>query len=248
MMLGSVADTPARNFDILALEILGILRKCFTGYVDIKEILYDGSYSRSYYPHLANYRIPFHFSGLTKAIDCNPKLAPHIVQFLEWHFQSFFTVDTARCEMHLKNILHYTSDENIDSFVIYDHLGKLMQLVGHCVYACQKHGLICDTVAIESLLDTLIKRITGIGMDQYGLSAKLDQRTSVIGCQYLNCIEALMSYAIWTTNTENNRIQSILKLQKHHTETAELLRVLYSSVGSTEFRFHKGFLMFRQPM
>lgn len=42
MMLGSAADTPARNFDIFALEILGILRKCFTEYVDIKEILYDG--------------------------------------------------------------------------------------------------------------------------------------------------------------------------------------------------------------
>lgn len=98
--------------------------------------------------------------------------------------------------------------------------------MGRCVYACQKHELICDITAVESVLDTLMKRITGIGMGQYGLMGQLDQRTSFIGCQYLNCLEALMSYAIWTTNFENNRIQSILKLQNHHTETAEQLKVI----------------------
>lgn len=166
----------------------------------------------------------FNSAGLTKAIDCNPKLTPHILQFLEWHFQSFFTVDQVKCEIHLKNVLH----DNSENFVVYDHLGQLMQLMGRCVYACQKHGLICDTTAVETLLDTLMKRITGIGMDQYGLVDQLTQRTSVIGCQYLNCLEALMSYAIWTTNSENNRIQSILKLQNHHNETSEQLKVIVS--------------------
>lgn len=227
MMLGAAVNTPARNFDIVALEILGILRKCLTGYVDIKEILYDGIW-RYFFADLENCIISFNFSGLTKAIDCNPKLTPHILQFLEWHFQSFFTVDDVKCEMHLKNVLHDSGDENNDNFIVYDHLGKLIQLMGRCVYTCQKHGLICDTTSVESLLDTVMKRITGIGMEEYGLHGQLDHRTSVIGCQYLNCLEALMSYAIWTTNTKNNRIQWILKLQNHHNETAAQLKVIVS--------------------
>lgn len=36
-------NNPQRNFDLLALEILGLLRKCFNQKVDIKETLYEGN-------------------------------------------------------------------------------------------------------------------------------------------------------------------------------------------------------------
>lgn len=35
-------NNPLRNFDLLALEILGFLRKCFNQNVEIKETLYEG--------------------------------------------------------------------------------------------------------------------------------------------------------------------------------------------------------------
>ena len=37
-------DNPQRHFDMLTLEIIGCLRRCFTCHLDVKETLYESNY------------------------------------------------------------------------------------------------------------------------------------------------------------------------------------------------------------
>lgn len=111
------------------------------------------------YLHFCLYR-----SGLCRAIDFNPRLSPHILQFLEWHFQSYFTVNELNFEIHFDRVLPDRNDNEI-----WDHLGKLIHLMGHCVVACKKHELNHDTKSVETLLDSLMHRIDIVTMEQLGV-------------------------------------------------------------------------------
>lgn len=51
---------------------------------------------------------------------------------------------------------------------------------------------------------------------------------SRICCQYLNCVEAIMEYAIWTVNVTNQNFETILKLSKHHTDIADEFKVRFN--------------------
>lgn len=147
---GSAIDSPQRNFDILALEILGILRKCLNESVDIKECLYE---------------------GLLKAAEFNPKLAPHILQFLEWHCQTYFRVDNVTFEIRFDLVIlsAAAAGGGGDQFIVRDHLGRLMQLISHCVRICRDHNLECETTTMDTLLAAIMEHIDEITAEKLGL-------------------------------------------------------------------------------
>lgn len=220
---GSAAvATPQRNFDILALEILGILRKCFNETVDIKVCLYE---------------------GLLKAVDFNPKLTPHILLFLEWHFQSYIGLDVQPLKIRFDLVVMTiggSSDGDDKPVVVRDHVGRLVQLMAHCVRMCQTAQLDGDISTVDNLLLALMERIDELDAEKFCLvGSQLDERMGHIGCQYLNCLEALMEHALWTINESNKNVEIILKLNKHHAEIVEEFKVLFIIIVFVLFYLYK---------
>lgn len=67
----------------------------------------------------------------------------------------------------------------------------------------------------------------------------LDGRTSVIGMQFLNCMEALMEYGINAATPENFYIRNILSLFKHHHECLEELTKMVNSKKNSKRAVNK---------
>lgn len=132
----------SRHFDILVFEIMGILRKCFNQTYEIKEMLYD---------------------SLVKAADGNLKLTPHIIQFLEMHFRAYFRTENTRVTINFSKIV--VESEDGGEVKVYDHLGKLMKCIGHCILACEQGDLEFDTSSLEKFFDELVDGVHLIDSD-----------------------------------------------------------------------------------
>lgn len=196
-------DNPQRFFDTLTLEIIGVLTKCFNEQVEVKETLYE---------------------GLTRAVQFNPKLLPHILLFLDYHFQSYFEINENDFKIKFEKIVQ----EKNDFILIWDNLGKLINFMGFCVIQCEHNKIAHDNILLEELLMSLVDRIDDLSLENIGMiSGHIDGRTITIACQYLNCLEACMSYAIFKTNSENPLTQRILRLFKHYSECFEEIKVSF---------------------
>lgn len=56
----------------------------------------------------------------------------------------------------------------------------------------------------------------------------MDLRLMHIGSQYLNCLEAVMGYAIWSKSADKvSNIGRIPKLFTHHTRSMYILQVYF---------------------
>lgn len=130
-----------RHFDTLALEIMGILRKCFNQTCEIKEMLYE---------------------CLSTAVDGNPNLTPHIIQFLELHLRSYFKIDEAKLTINFDRIICEKETDGVTELLVYDQLGQLVKCVGHCIIKCDQAGLEFDTASLRTFFNTLINRIDSI--------------------------------------------------------------------------------------
>lgn len=53
----------------------------------------------------------------------------------------------------------------------------------------------------------------------------MDPKTCVMGCHYLNTIEAAMAYCIWSTKPDNTYLRDLLKLFKHHQSCYDKMKV-----------------------
>lgn len=219
VMLAEDGNPQQRHFNMLALEIIGVLRKCFNQTYEVKAVMY---------------------TGLHRAIDFNAKLAPHVVQFLEWHFHKYFAPAEPSAEMgaaenddensepfvfRLDEVLRCDSDGTIN---VWDHLGHLIQLMAHCVCVCQRKGHERDVRAVAARLDRLLQRIGDLNAEQtVGLmgSCVMDAKVQHLGGQLLNCLEALMGYALWRQTAEQtNGLELIGNLFKQHTNVLEMLK------------------------
>lgn len=138
-ILDTSRNTP-RHFDILALEIMGILRKCFNQNCELKEILYE---------------------SLTTAVDANLNLSPHIIQFLELQFRSYFQIDDTRISINFDKIVGESVEGSVD-VQIHDQLGKLIKCMGHCIIVCDQGGLEFDTSSLRDLFKMLLNRTESI--------------------------------------------------------------------------------------
>nr|XP_019560353.2 LOW QUALITY PROTEIN: Fanconi anemia group I protein [Aedes albopictus] len=203
-MLGR-ADNPDMHFDMLTLEILGILRRCFTQTAEIRELLYE---------------------SLGRAVEFNGKLLPHVLQFIDWHFSSYFSESLeGTLEIDFEKCVRYRCDSGEDGdadeqqqqqLEIYDNVGKLTAFMVHCVVLCNQQDIEYDTEGVTKHLKTVVEQIEKVTLDSLGIIGTLDAKTSVIGCHYLNTIEAGMAYCIWNAKPDNSSLKDLLKLFKHH--------------------------------
>lgn len=135
----------SRHFDMLALEILGVLKKCFNQTSQVKVTLYE---------------------GLSKAIEFNPKIIPHLVPFLQQHFLQYFEISDFSFEIRFDKIVRERT-ENV--FDIWDNLGQLVFLMGRIVVLTRTNDLQCEIDSITKALDTIMNKIDVLTVEQLGL-------------------------------------------------------------------------------
>lgn len=145
--LGS-SSNPNMAFDVCVLEIIGILRKCFNQNYEIKEVLYD---------------------GLSNAVQQNPKLIPHVLRFLEWHFRNYFTELANSISINFDKAIIEVNQGDTTAIQINDHIGKLMQFIIQCFILHEQHGLDFETKDLKEFFEKLIDEITSINLDEIGL-------------------------------------------------------------------------------
>ncbi|EAT35297.1 AAEL012529-PA [Aedes aegypti] len=152
------ADNPDLHFDMLTLEILGILRRCFTQTVEIRELLYE---------------------SLGRAVEFNGKLLPHVMQFIDWHFSSYFSESLdGTLEIDFEKCVRYKSDSAEDGeaddpqhqqLEVYDNIGKLTAFMVHCVVLCNQLDIEHDTEGVTKHLKTVVEQIEKVTLDSLGI-------------------------------------------------------------------------------
>lgn len=133
-----------RHFHIFALEIIGILRKCFNQTIEVKEIMYE---------------------GLMRAITFNTRLTQHIIEFLDFHFRSYFDVTESNFEIFFELAIR----ERNGHIEVWDNLGQLTNLMGHCIVICNKNKLNYDTNILQMFLKSMMTHIHLVDLDKHGL-------------------------------------------------------------------------------
>ncbi|XP_058815005.1 Fanconi anemia group I protein [Topomyia yanbarensis] len=213
------ADNPDMHFDMLTLEILGILRRCFTQTIEIRELLYD---------------------SLGRAVEFNSKLLPHVLQFIDWHFCSYFSetlegalqIDFEKCVRYKQdNLEDGDGGDPLQQLEIFDNVGKLTAFMVHCVTLSDQHDIAHDNEAVKKLLNDVVKQIDTISLDSLGIIGTLDPKTCNIGCQYLNTIEAGMAYCIWNAKSDNAYLRDLLKLFKHYQSCYDKIKKMEPKKG-----------------
>uniref|UniRef100_A0A182Y8A9 Fanconi anemia group I protein n=1 Tax=Anopheles stephensi TaxID=30069 RepID=A0A182Y8A9_ANOST len=204
-------NNPNVHFDMLTLEIMGMLRKCFTQTVEVREMLYE---------------------ALGRAVEFNTQLLPHVLQFIDWHFESFFgenpqesfRIDFEKCVRYKGGELHEDEDASADgqrSVVVYDNIGRLTVFMVHCVVLCDQHDVQHDTGAVKSTLQLIVERIDNLSTEDMGIHGTLDTKGAIIASQYLNTLEAAMAFCAWKTKPDNVLLRDFVRLFKHHQHSLE---------------------------
>lgn len=106
------------------------------------------------------------YENLSRAVQYKPGLLPHILQFIDWHFNSYFNVDELTLEINFDSIV---GSEGSWNGVVNDHLGKLLAFVCNCIVQCDKNQIICNNLAMKKLLESLLRRINTLSLDQIGI-------------------------------------------------------------------------------
>lgn len=146
--LGSGKNNPNMAFDMCVLEIIGILRKCFNQTFEIKEILYD---------------------GLSGAVQQNPKIITHVLQFLDWHFRSYFNEIADTITINFDKAITEINNGDITNIQINDHIGKLLQFITQCIILLDHFELEFDVNDLKEFFEQLLEKMDTITLDQLGL-------------------------------------------------------------------------------
>ncbi|XP_059610608.1 Fanconi anemia group I protein [Phlebotomus argentipes] len=202
--LGSRGN-PNRDFDMLTMEILGILRKVFDESVQMKEISYD---------------------TLLRAVDQNTQLAPHILFFIDYHFRNYFEVDQLSFVIKFKEFVH----EHETQVEVWDNLGALIYFVGFCVFTCDKYEMQYDTQILKKLLEDVINRIVDVSLESIGISGSVSSFSLAVGQQFLHCLEGVMAYCALASTPSNHYLDKIGKVFEHYEKCRKSLKEKWESV------------------
>ncbi|KAM7345711.1 Fanconi anemia complementation group I [Cochliomyia hominivorax] len=204
-------SNPQRHFDMLTLEIIGVLRNCFNQSLDIKITLYE---------------------NLQRAVELNPKLVPHILQFIDWHFRSFFV---APIEEDVDQVFSIKFDKIVSAkdaleneIEINDNLGKLLLFVSHCLVIFEKFETEYDTREMKRLINASLEKVIGKNIKFEDLTGSLTHLKNELILQQLNFVEGLMSYCVLTSKQTNENIKQLLPLFREHDQLLEGLKSLSS--------------------
>lgn len=177
---------PQRHFDMLVLEVIGLLRNCFQQNFQIKKTLYE---------------------NLMRATELKTELIPHVLQFIDFHFRSYFSVipEEDLCEIHFENIQE-------------DNLGLLTNFVTSCVFKADNQNLNYETISIKNVLNEIIsKAVDGTYKFPGEISiSSINQASFFVAVQCMNFIEALIAYLLRTSTKHNENVNNIYGLFNIH--------------------------------
>ncbi|XP_055381041.1 uncharacterized protein LOC129611763 [Condylostylus longicornis] len=189
-----------RHFDILVLEIVGCLRKCFSASVEIKETLYE---------------------NFGRAVLLNPKLAPHFLEFIDNHFRGYFKVDESETVIRWEKIVY--QEQECETIKICDNIGCLTILVSSIVLICEKNDIVHNSVVMKSIIKTVAERIISKDFKLIENINNSDTFALYLAIQQINFLEALMYYLLWTSKITNNNVTQIQKLFGEHQRIKNLV-------------------------
>ncbi|KAL9917468.1 Fanconi anemia complementation group I [Glossina fuscipes fuscipes] len=198
-----------RHFDMLSLDIMGILRNCLQQSVDVKVTLYE---------------------NLQRAVELNNKLVPHIVQFIDWHFRSYFESpleedDSNQFKVKFEKITKATDDQE-NEIHIYDNLGLLLVFIAHCLVIFENFEYEYNVREMRRLIETSIERTLNKGIKFESTMGNLTLLKNELILQQLNFLEGLMAYCILMSKSNNDYVKHILGLFKEHENLMERLKSL----------------------
>ncbi|XP_073845314.1 Fanconi anemia complementation group I [Musca autumnalis] len=207
-------NSPQRHFDMLTLEIIGVLRNCFTQSLDIKLCLYE---------------------NLQRAVELNSKLCPHVLQFIDWHFRSFFVAPIEEDEdnqflIKFEKIVS-SKDLQENEIEVHDNLGKLLMFVSQCLVIFEKFETEYDTREIKRLIKLSLEKVIGKQIKFEDLTGSLTHLKNELILQQLNFIEGLMAYSLLTSKQNNENVKNLLPLFKQHEHLTEGLKSLSHKKG-----------------
>ena len=131
------------------------------------------------------------FFSLTKAAMINPKVIPHIMDFIEYHFRDYFDNENNALNFNI-NFESVVKQHN-GHFVIMDDLGQLLMFIVKSVALCEQLKLTFDLEVYDRILKKLLNELDSITLEDLEVFEIADEKCNLIGAQYLNCLEALVS-------------------------------------------------------
>ncbi|EDV98457.1 GH22660 [Drosophila grimshawi] len=211
---------PQRNFDMLTLEIIGILRSCFEQQLGIRRTLYE---------------------NLQRAVELNAKLVPHVLQFVDFHFRGFFDtpfVDEAGDDLDTQFGINYdrlvsVKDEQLE---LKDNLGCLVQFVSHCLAIFERAPTGCDVHEMQRLLTFCTQRMVANRLPLEDMAPPATPVKCARIQQQLNLIEGLISHALLSSKPDNYALHPVLSLFKVH---QKLLNDLHGLAAATSKKSKK---------
>uniref|UniRef100_A0A1A9ZCX7 Fanconi anemia group I protein n=1 Tax=Glossina pallidipes TaxID=7398 RepID=A0A1A9ZCX7_GLOPL len=204
-----------RHFDMLSLDIMGILRNCFQQSVDVKVTLYE---------------------NLQRAVELNNKLVPHIVQFIDWHFRSYFEApleedDCNQFKVKFEKITKATDDQE-NEIHIYDNLGLLLVFIAHCLVIFENFEYEYNVREMRRLIETSIEKTLNKEIKFESTMGSLTLLKNELILQQLNFLEGLMAYCILMSKPNNDYVKHLLGLFKEHENLMERLKSLSTKKSS----------------
>lgn len=104
------------------------------------------------------------FSDLQRAVELNAKLAPHVLQFVDFHFRNFFDTPSVEqagddLDTHFRINYEQLTSAKDDQLDLKDNLGNLVQFVSHCLTIFDRVSSGCDVHEMQRLLTMCTQRI-----------------------------------------------------------------------------------------
>ncbi|KAH8284890.1 hypothetical protein KR054_002362 [Drosophila jambulina] len=210
--LGSRSN-PQRNFDMLTLEIIGMLRNCLQQQFEIRCTLYE---------------------NLQRAVELNAKLVPHVLQVIDWHFRSFFetpAAEDAGDDLDTVFRIRYdqlvtASDEQHMEVQLNDNLGRLIQFVANCLAIFERAPTGYDTREMNRLMNFCEQRMAANRLPLEDIAPPATHLKCALVLQQLNIIEGLISHLLLRSKPQNDAVSQILPLFNQHLKLLESLKTL----------------------
>uniref|UniRef100_A0A1B0GJY9 Uncharacterized protein n=2 Tax=Lutzomyia longipalpis TaxID=7200 RepID=A0A1B0GJY9_LUTLO len=196
---------PNRDFDMLTMEILGILRKVFDESVQMKEILYD---------------------TLLRAVDRNVQLAPHVLFFIDFHFRNYLEVDELNFNIKFSEFI----TERDGKIEVWDNLGALIYFVGFSVVTSDKYELPYDTKILRKLLDFLVNRIGNVTFESLGITGAVSPINIALATHFIYCLEGVMAYCALAATPANQYLDKISKIFDHYEKCTKTLKDMWENL------------------
>ncbi|KAH8389032.1 hypothetical protein KR200_011962 [Drosophila serrata] len=226
-------SNPQRNFDMLTLEIIGMLRNCLQQQFDIRCTLYESKLENISF-HQSYFDAQFIYIDLQRAVELNAKLVPHVLQVIDWHFRSFFetpAAEDAGDDLDTVFRIRYDQlataiDEQHMEIQLNDNLGRLIQFVANCLSIFERAPTGYDTREMNRLMNLCEQRMTANRLPLEDIAPPATHLKCALVLQQLNIIEGLISHLLLRSKPQNDAVSQILPLFNQHVKLLENLKTL----------------------